>query len=274
MNRRQLKCLARGVASAGVIVMLGACVTSTQVSSGPAAPVHGGNAPNTTTTNEQRVRLRLDLAAAYFSRGQSQTALEEIRLALAADPNSADAHNLAGLIHASVGDVPNADGAFKRALQLSPRDADAMHNYAWFLCQQGRHPEGDAWFMRAIQLPHHGEAPRTLLARGVCQARAGLWANAEHTLARAYERDPTNPATAYNLAEVLLHRGELDRARFYIRRVNQVAEQVTAQSLWLAARIERRLGNQDGARDFGRQLRDRFSQSPEALRFERGQFDD
>ena len=80
--------------------------------------------------------------------------------------------------------------------------------------------------------------------------------------------------TAYNLGDVLLRRGELERARFYVRRINQVPEAVTAQSLWLAARIERRIGNMDGLQDYGRQLRDRFPQSTEALQYERGRFDE
>ena len=70
-------------------------------------------------------------------------------------------------------------------------------------------------------------------------------ADAERTLSRSYELDPGNPVTAYNLAEVLLQRGEFERARFYIGRVNESPTQSNAQSLWLAARIERKLGNRE-----------------------------
>ena len=104
--------------------------------------------------------------------------------------------------------------------------------------------------------------------------REALSADAEKTLSRSYELDPSSPVTAYNLAEVLLRRGELERARFYVGRINAVPQQVNAQSLWLAARIERRLGNTSAMMDFGRQLRDRFPQSTETLQFERGRFDD
>jgi type IV pilus assembly protein PilF len=34
------------------------------------------------------------------------------------------------------------------------------------------------------------------------------------------------------------------------------------------------LGNARGAREFGQQLRNRFPQSPEALQYDRGRFDD
>jgi type IV pilus assembly protein PilF len=108
----------------------------------------------------------------------------------------------------------------------------------------------------------------------VCQARAGRWAEAERTLSRSYELDPANPVTAYNLSDVLLRRGELERARFYISRINAQPELSSAQSLWLAARIERRLGNMQGVQDFGRKLQERFPSSAEVLLFERGRFDE
>ena len=69
---------------------------------------------------------------------------------------------------------------------------------------------------------------RTLLAQGVCQARAGQNADAERTLMRAYELDATNPVVAVNLSEVLLRRGEYERARFYVRRVNSLPDVANA----------------------------------------------
>jgi type IV pilus assembly protein PilF len=44
--------------------------------------------------------------------------------------------------------------------------------------------------------------------------------------------------------------------------------------LWLAARIEHRLGNDAGVRALGDELRERFPRSPEALRLEKRVFDD
>ena len=73
---------------------------------------------------------------------------------------------------------------------------------------------------------------------------------------------------------MLYRQGEFERARFYVRRVNSTPGQSNAQTLWLATRIERRLGDARGEQLYGRQLRDRFPQSPEALQYERGRFDD
>lgn len=244
---------------------------------GCAAPPTGGDEIRTASDQsdgEKRARVRLELASAYFGRGQANTALDEVKQALAAKPDLPEAFNLRGLIYASLGEVKLAEDSFKRALQLRAKDVDTLHNYGWFLCQLRRYDEAEAQFQLALAQPQYLDAPRSLFALGVCQARQGRWAEAEASLSRSYELDPANPGTALNLSEVLYRRGEYERARFYIRRVNAVSEQSNAQSLWLAARIERRLGNMAGVGDFGRQLRDRFPDSTEALRYQRGQFDE
>jgi type IV pilus assembly protein PilF len=108
----------------------------------------------------------------------------------------------------------------------------------------------------------------------VCYAHAGQLAEAEAALVRAYELDPSSPFTATNLSEVLYRRGDFERARFYVRRVNAQRDVANAQTLWLAARIENKLGNRQGASDFGNQLRSRFPDSREAAAYARSGFDE
>lgn len=261
-------------AAIGLAVLVSGCSTTVETTTSAAPPGRELRTETDPADLERRARVRLELASAYFSRGQTSTALDELKLALAAKPDLPEAYNLRALIYASMGEARQAEESFQRALQFNARDADAMHNYAWFLCQQRRFADADQQFQQALAVPQYVGVTRTLLAQGVCQARGGRLLEAEKTLSRSYELDPANPVTAYNLSEVLLRRGELERARFYVRRINVNAEQVNAQSLWLAARIEHRLGNAEGVQQFGRQLSDRFPQSPEALQFGRGRFDE
>ena len=258
----------------GALALLAACAGT----GAPAAAPAGAGRDHVTASDEpdatKRARVRLELAGAYFGRGQMTTALDEVKLSIAADPNIGAAYNLRGLIYASLGDDALADESFRRALQLDSRDADAMQNYGWYMCQRKRYDDAQAMFDQALTVPQYPDTPRTLLTKGICQARAGQWEQAEKTLQRSYELDPANPTTGVNLAEVLFRRGEFERARFYIRRVNSTAEFVSPSTLWLAARIENKLGNQQGTQEFGRRLRDRFPQSREARTFDQGRFDD
>lgn len=226
------------------------------------------------TPEARRARVRFELAAAYFGRGQLTTALDEVKLAIAADPTLGPAFNLRGLIYSNLGDNALAEASFQRAIQLNPRDGDAMHNLGWHYCREQRYADADPIFARALATPQYRDVGRTWLAQGVCLARAGRLEEAERTLTRAFEIEAGNPAVAVNLAEVLYRRGEFERSRYYVGRVNQRAELVSAETLWLAVRIENRLGNRTALNELGNQLVSRFPQSTEARAFQRGRFDD
>lgn len=253
------------LAALAAALLLGGCVA--------VAPDGTPRAPESAGDPERLAQVRLALAAEYLGRGQPEIALTEVKRALAARPDMPEAHALQGVIQARLGDARQADESFQRALRLNPRSGETMHQYGWFLCHERRYDDAQVMFERALAQPQYRNGMETLFWQGVCHARAGRWEAAERSLSRSYELDPSNPVTAYNLAEVLLQRGELERARFYARRINSQPAQVTAQSLWLAARIEHRAGNRDDLRDLGRQLRERFPQSTETLQFERGRFE-
>lgn len=223
---------------------------------------------------DRRARARIELATAYYARGQMETALDEVKLAVQAKPDLSDAYNLRGLIYSSLGDLALAESSFKRALQLQPRDADALHNYGWFLCQQQRFKEAIPQLQAAVEVPQYRGMARSLGAKGICQAQAGLWIEAEGSLMRSFELDPSNPGTSMNLAEVLYHRADYERARFYVGRVNGRGETTNAQSLWLAVRIENKAGNAGKATDLGEQLKARFPKAPEVQLYERRRFDE
>jgi len=258
-----------------IALALGGCVGG-RPPAGSAAPTDGKDIVTASDESDssRRARIRMELAAGYYGRGQLTTALDEVKLAIVANPNLAQAYNMRGLIYGSMGEEKLAEESFQRALQLDPRDGDTMQNYGYFLCQKQRPDEATAMFDRALALPRYANAPRTLMTKGVCQANAGQLVEAEASLSRAYGLEPTNPSIAANLSDVLYRRGDFERARFYIRRVNAVVALQGPQTLWLAARIEHRLGNRTGAQDFGEQLRRRFPDSPEAGRYERGQFNE
>lgn len=224
--------------------------------------------------DRKRARIRMELASTYFSQGQFTTALDELKQAEAIDPSLPDTYEMRALIYDAMGDAARAEANYNIAIDREPSNGSVLHNYGWYLCRKGRYPAADAMFERAANLPQTVATSKTLLARGVCQMRAGLYPEAQKTLGRSYEMDPTNPATAFNLASVLYRRGELERARFYVARVNSRDEQITAESLWLATRIEQRIGNREGVREFGSQLRSRFPASRETNLLELGRFDD
>jgi type IV pilus assembly protein PilF len=262
------------VAVSLVAAWLSGCVTTST-----SLPESTGDSKDRVTASDEsdasrRASVRMELATAYFGRGQMTTALDQVKLAIIANPNLSEAYNLRGLIYANLGDEQLAEESFRRALQLNPRDADVMQNYGYYLCQKKRYPEANVLFEQATAEPKNRDPSRTLLTQGVCQAQGGQWTQAEATLLRSYQLNPGNPSTSVNLSEVLFRRGDYERARFYVRRVNALPEVANAQTLWLAARIEHRAGNARAAQDFADQLRGRFPDARETGLLARGAFDE
>jgi len=108
---------------------------------------------------------------------------------------------------------------------------------------------------------------------GLCQAKAGRVEDALQSLTRSYELDAGNPITGFNLASLLYKQGDMVRAQFYIRRLNN-SELANAESLWLGIKVERRLNNLVAAQQLVEQLRKRFPQARELASYDRGAFDE
>jgi type IV pilus assembly protein PilF len=251
---------------------LGGCASK----SAPAAG-SGGRTDIITESDEpearKRARIRLELAVGYFEQGQTTVALDELKQALLADPNSAPAYNLRGLIYMKLNDPRVAEESFRKAVALDPQDGNVVHNLGWMLCQQGRYPESVQVFGQALTNPQYGDKAKTWMTQGICQIRAGQRAEAEASLVKAYELDAGNPVTGFNLANLLFQRGEFVRAQFYARRINN-SELANAETLWLGIKVERRLNNRDAMQQLSDQLRKRFPKSREAGLLERSAFDD
>jgi type IV pilus assembly protein PilF len=265
--------------SAGwVAVWLAGCANQSGLPGGGGLPGASGNRGDIVTESDEpdqrrRARLRLELATGYFEQGQTTVALDEIKQSLATDPGYGDAFNLRGLVYMRLNDIPLAEDSFRRALALNPRDADVAHNYGWLLCQQARYSESFRLFAQASANPTYGGKAKTWMAQGVCQVRAGQRTEAEQSLMQSYELDAGNPVTGYSLASLLYARGELTRAQFYIRRLNN-SEFANAETLWLGIKTEHKLNNRETLLQLADQLKKRFAQSPEAALYEKGVFNE
>jgi type IV pilus assembly protein PilF len=257
-------------AMAGTLLALGGCATrSGDTDVTPSEIVTPSDEPE----NRRRARIRLELASNYFSEGKTDIALDELKQAIAADPTLPDSYVLRGLVYMRLNDMRQAEDSFRRAVSLNPRDSNAHHNLGWLQCQLGRYPESFRSFEMAMANPLYPERAKSLMALGLCQARAGRRAEAEVSLARSYELDAANPITGYNLAQLLYMRGEMSRAQFYIRRLNN-SELANSESLWLGIKVERSMKDDVAMQQLGDQLRKRFPQSRERGAYDRGAFDE
>jgi type IV pilus assembly protein PilF len=254
--------------SIALLLALAACASA--VPDGP--KVDTGQIIGEVGEPRNRARIHTELASAYFERGNLGVALEELRVATSADPGYAPAHSLFGLVYMELREQALAAQSFERALSLAPTDADINHNYGVFLCQTKREPDSIKYFMQAVKNPLYPTPWRSYSAAGVCTLRTANAKEAEHYFERALRLEPHEPAALLNLGQIRYRQGRMDEARNLVSRYNKRA-QPSAESLWLALRIERKSGQRVAEQSYANQLRRRFPGSPEYQALQRGQFD-
>jgi type IV pilus assembly protein PilF len=220
----------------------------------------------------ERARAHTELAGAYLSHGKVGVALEEIRLALNADSSYAPAYNLLGLAHMDLRENRQAEEAFERSLRINPNDPDTNHNFGWFLCQTGREEDGVRHLLAAVRNPLYALPQKTFALAAVCVLKKNNEKDALEFFDRSLRLDPTYPPALLGLAQLKYRRGELGDARALVGRYNKSVDP-TAESLWLALRIERRLGDRKAEGTYATQLRRRFSGSKEYQDMQKGRFE-
>jgi len=229
------------------------------------------------TAFEKRANIRLQLAVGYYQQGKYDIALDEIKQAIAADPSYADAYGMRALIYTAMGQVPLADDNYRHALRLAPGNPDLANNYGSFLCQTANRPaEAMPQFEAALNNPSYQTPVSALVNAGMCSLKTKNIDAAERYLLDALRYNPELPAVSSGLARVYFERRDYKRAGFFINRLTEVSklDNLSADALWLAMRVQRKLGERSMEASLVAQLRRRFPGSPEYLAYERGAFDE
>jgi type IV pilus assembly protein PilF len=253
--------------AAALAALVAGCAAQPNVPSPDTGTMTGG-----VTEPRNRARVHTDLAAAYYERGAMGVALQELRAATDADASYAPAYGLYGLVYQELKENAFAQDNFERGLRLAPNDPEINHYYGRFLCQNGQPQEGIKHFMQAVKNPLYQAPWRSYSAAGVCSLQQNNVKDAENFFQLALKLDPDEPASLLKLGEIRYRQGQIDDARKLLARHNKLVSP-SAESLWLALRIERRLGERVAEQSYANQLRRRFPGSPEYQALQRGQFD-
>lgn len=197
------------------------------------------------------------LAEEYIKVGKFDVALEALQKAIKAEPSSPDAYTVLGVLNEQINRPEQAEAAYEKAVKLAPDKGDVLNNYGAWLCRSGHLVEADAQFRKALSDPFYKTPAAALGNAAVCALKAG-----KPEMAEAYDRqilatDPANPDAVSTMAEISFRRADYLRARGFIERFFATGKS-SPSALDLAARIEDRLGNQDGARAYRNRLASEF----------------
>lgn len=219
-----------------------------------------------------RAKAHTELASIYYQNGRLAIALEELRAAVAADSGYAPAHNVLALVQMDMRENAAAEQSFQRALSLAPGDPEINNNYGWFLCQTGRVKDALGYFGQAASNPLYETPEKAHINAGLCALKLGDEKGAEESFSRALRYVPNNPLAMYQLATLRYKQGSFDGARRLIEGLVAQGEP-DAATLWLAVRLQRKLGDGSAEASYAAQLRRRFADSKEYQELLKGNYE-
>lgn len=212
----------------------------------------------------KRADVHAQLAVQYMERENMEIALNEINQALAIDSRHSRSNYVMAVLQTRLKDYDKAGTYYQRALKSDPRNSEAAHDYGVFLCSRGKADAALKYFEQALANPLYTGTILTNLRAGECLVSANRDVNrAEGYFKAALKANPRVPAALYHMAAINYGRNNYLPARGYIERFFSINAE-TAESLLLASKIEKRLGDIDVATDYARRLKAKFPGSDEA----------
>ena len=177
----------------------------------------------------ESVRLRFDLASAYFELRRYRRSAAEFDAVLKLNPNNAAAHNQLGLSLDRLGKPEEGIEHLRATIRLRPGHKNAHYNIADMLARTGRVDEAVDFLERAQRVvPETEEADylqeleriqiRTLTNIGSALAREGRFARAVARLKQALAIDPDYAEAENNLGVALLSAGNHGEGLLHLRR--------------------------------------------------------
>jgi type IV pilus assembly protein PilF len=208
--------------------------------------------------------LYVNMAAAYYQRGQMDEALDRALQGIAQDKRNPRAHYVLGIIYQRLGKTKEARQYFAEALRIEPNNPDFLNAHGSILCLERKYAEALAEFEKALADPLYRAPEVARLNAADCARRANRRAESERYMREALSANPNFAPALLAMAKLSFERGAYLDARNYMARYSRVG-QATPEALLLASRIEARLGNKKDAQALAEALRARFPDAPEVM---------
>lgn len=258
------------ISTLAAIALLAGCAGGSAMSDRAAEPAISQQAA--VNDAQKSAKVHTELGSLYFQRANYAVALDEAKVALESDPNYAPAHNLMGLTYMQLRENGPAEKSFEQALSLAASDPEINNSFGWFLCQTGQEQRSLKYFHTAIKSPLYATPAMPYANAGVCALRMKDDAAAEEYFNKALRLDGQNRRAIFFLADIAYRQGRLGVARLHLVELHKLIES-SPESLWLALRTERKLGDRAAETRYATQLQRQYPAAAETQKLIQGQYE-
>lgn len=227
-----------------VLLVLGGCVSQ---------PLPDGFKDSDDFNQVEAAKTRISLGLTYLKNGNYSQAKFNLDKALQFAPRLADAHYSLAYYYQVVGEDDMAEEAYQEALDYDPRNPDIANTYGAFLCQKGKYEKAKEYFLKAVNSANYVSTAETYENLALCSQSQGQVEDAIDYLQQAINHQPSRSRSLLMITQLLTEQSRWEEAKIALRRYEKTAR-VSADTLWLAYKIEKALGNQAIATGYGDML--------------------
>lgn len=207
--------------------------------------------------------IHLQLGVRYLSMNKLELAKENLLLALKDNSGNAQAHNALAFLYEKLNQADNAKDHYETALSLASDDLGVQNNFGRFLCEHGEFEEGMALLSKASVNPLNDRQWLALTNAGRCALGMGQKPQAENYFRQALQLNNAYAPALSEMQKIAYEKSDFWAAKGFLQRYLSVADH-TPETLWIAAQVERALGNRELAREYKSLLLEKFPLSNEA----------
>jgi tetratricopeptide (TPR) repeat protein len=161
--------------------------------------------------NSNLVKAQFQLGATLIEQGRTEQGLHHINKALQIDPDHAEAHNNLGGQLLQEGKIDEALRHFNAALKTNPDLAETHNNVGIIMIHKGRTNEAIFHFQEAVRINPEYEPAQDNLKKALAIQQKQMDTEADR-IQTALEKNPDDPQLNYELGNLYLSQGELNKA--------------------------------------------------------------
>jgi type IV pilus assembly protein PilF len=228
------------------LTMLSGCVTQSFENNEPIVK----NQAN----RDEMAATRISLGLGYLRMGNMSQAKLNLEKAKKFSPGLVQVHTAFAHYYETVGENKLAIESFEQALTIKADSADTLNNYGVFLCRQDQVEAAEVQFLKAIAVPSYLLVSQSYENLASCYLQSDDYEKAEMYLNKAVFHSPNRTTTLLQMVRLQYVMGDYKESKRFLQKFERNTQRFTADSLALAYKIYRKLGQRRTASNYGNML--------------------
>lgn len=205
------------VASVFCLTLIGGCVSESTI-------VDTDRVGKPRTDMKEAARTRMSLGLNYLQRGDTSQAKYNLEKAKQLAPDLSDVDNALAYYFQQVGELEQAEDAYRASLRKDSNNADTYNNFGSFLCQINKYAEAEELLKAAIKRPGYIRVADSYENLAFCALAQKDYLRYHQFLRQSLQHNSNRTSSLYNMAVIEYAMGNLAEAKKWQGRLHQMGQ--------------------------------------------------